>query len=232
MSQLLQLNNISFKVLNFNNDFIILRCAEPQRLMMIGEIILKNQFEFIDEVIATEFEICLKLNVNYSEEKLSQLTNLSFISKDKRNLYKLPIWFNTHEDWTQVMKHTHLEKDAIIDILQKGTYSIAMLGFLPGFIYIDGLPSVLHVPRKSTPSKYIPANSLAIGDKYLGTYSLASPGGWHVIGSIACPILDLTKLPPVAITGMDQIKIESITKERYEELQSEKIQLLEYNGII
>ncbi len=57
-----------------------------------------------------------------------------------------------------------------------------MLGFLPGFAYLGGLPDALDAPRLATPRKNVPARSVAIADGMCAAYPLDSPGGWRLIG--------------------------------------------------
>lgn len=61
-------------------------------------------------------------------------------------------------------------------------YRVRMSGFSPGFPYLDGLDPELQVPRRSTPRTAIEAGSVAIGGPHAGIYTVASPGGWHVLG--------------------------------------------------
>ena len=200
--------------------------------MPIGQSILDAQFDFIDEVIATEIEICLKINRQYTSDKLPQLSAIKFDKKQDKKIIKLPIWFDDHDDWNNVLEHTQVTQSKYIEFILSSVFDIAMFGFLPGFVYLNGLKPELHVPRKKTPAKYIAADSLALGDKYLGIYSLPSPGGWHVIGKLACSVLDIPALPPLKIKGSDQIKFEAITQEQFDNIKSQKISLESYNGIL
>jgi UPF0271 protein len=61
-------------------------------------------------------------------------------------------------------------------------YTVAMIGFLPGFAYLTGLDPRLIVPRRKTPRTRVPAGSVAVAGPYTGIYPFASPGGWHLIG--------------------------------------------------
>ena len=105
-----------------------------------------------------------------------------------------------------------------------------MFGFLPGYIYFDGLEKSLQVPRKAIPAKYVESNSIAIGGKYLGLYSIESPGGWFVIGRTPIPILEIPKLPPVALNLKDEIILHPILQLEYEQLLKKKISLKQYNS--
>jgi KipI family sensor histidine kinase inhibitor len=144
--------------------------------------------------------------------------------------YQLPVYFTEHDDWSAVMATSGCSKNNIIEKLTATEYTIAMFGFLPGFIYLAGLDPALHVPRKTVPSKYVKANSVAIGGKYLGLYALDSPGGWHVIGQTPVSILQMPQLPPVPLHPGDRLQICSISKAAFDELETNKISLIQYNG--
>jgi len=230
MSSFLFLNNIKLDIVNFNNDFVLLKSKQPANLSLIGETILNNNFDFIDEVIATEQEICLKTNKNFIFSKLAQFNQLIFKSDHQKRTIKIPIYFKEHNDWQTIMEHTSFTKSAIITKLKSLNFSVAMFGFLPGFVYLNGLPNELHVPRKNTPAKYIKANSLAIGGPYLGIYSLPSPGGWNIIGQLACSVINIPNLPPVQINNNDELIITQISESTYHSIIDKEINLMQYNG--
>jgi len=62
------------------------------------------------------------------------------------------------------------------------TYSVYVIGFSPGFPYLGPLDGDLHMPRRVSPRLRVPAGSVAIGGEHTGIYSVASPGGWWLIG--------------------------------------------------
>ena len=75
-----------------------------------------------------------------------------------------------------------LSTDTLIEHHAAPTYTVAAIGFVPGFAYLDGLADKLRAARRSTPRVRVPAGSVAIGGPYTGVYPVDSPGGWHVIG--------------------------------------------------
>jgi KipI family sensor histidine kinase inhibitor len=66
-----------------------------------------------------------------------------------------------------------------------------MMGFSPGFPYLDGLDPKLHLDRRPSPRNHIAPGSVAIGGSHAGIYSVASPGGWHLLGNTKWPLFDL-----------------------------------------
>ena len=78
-------------------------------------------------------------------------------------------------------------------------YEVAMMGFLPGFAYLSGLPECLYAPRLDTPRTLVPAGSVAIGGLQTGIYPMASPGGWRIIGRTQAVLFDSNHTPPVLL---------------------------------
>ena len=85
-------------------------------------------------------------------------------------------------DIADVAKHAKISEAEVIKLHSGALYRVAALGFSPGFPYLTGLPSKLHMPRKATPRTEVPAGSVGIGAAQTGVYPLATPGGWSLIG--------------------------------------------------
>lgn len=63
-----------------------------------------------------------------------------------------------------------------------GRYTVAMLGFSPGFAYLLGLDPWLATPRLDHPRPRVPAGSVGIAGPQTGIYPQDLPGGWRIIG--------------------------------------------------
>ena len=81
----------------------------------------------------------------------------------------------------------------VIELHALPTYSVFLIGFSPGFPYLGPLDSRLHAPRLDTPRPRVPAGSVAIGGEHTGIYSVASPGGWWLIGRTESEIFSVSK---------------------------------------
>jgi UPF0271 protein len=62
-------------------------------------------------------------------------------------------------------------------------YTVATIGFLPGFAYLRGLDPALVIPRRGTPRRRVAPGSVAIAGPYTGIYPFSSPGGWNLLGT-------------------------------------------------
>jgi len=229
----LQINGILLDVISYADTFVLLRpTRKGQSLYPISQAIYDANFPYIDEVIGSEVEICLKLNNSFKQEQLRELEQLNCLVASKNSSYKLPIYFGGDHDWALIEKHSGLSKKNYLAKLLEAPLQLAMLGFLPGFLYIKGLDPKLSIPRKKTPDSKVKPGSIAIGDNYMGFYSLASPGGWNVIGLSPVKVLDTTQLPAININVGDTLIPYELSRKTYQALQNTPLTLLEYNELL
>ncbi len=225
------MNQSDILIENYNNDFLIIKSKSDGQLQLLGATLHAAQLPFIEELIVTPAEICLKLNSLFSPEcieRLKQLQASAFVAPDS---LKLPICFSEHDDWSYILAKTGLRKQEIRERLLSTQFKVAMFGFLPGFTYMTGLEPLLHVPRKPFPSKYVPANSLAIGGQYLGVYAVDSPGGWHVIARVAVSLLQTHELPPVEFRVGDEVGLQELEEQEFENIKQRGLTLKQYNAV-
>ncbi len=96
-------------------------------------------------------------------------------------LHEVPVVYEG-PDLAEVAEATGLTIDEVIHLHSDPEYQVRMMGFSPGFPYLDGLNPRLHLPRRGSPRKRIEPGTVAIGGPHAGIYSIASPGGWHLLG--------------------------------------------------
>lgn len=100
------------------------------------------------------------------------------------------------EDLDEVASLTGLSREEVVRRHSTGTYTVAYLGFSPGFGYLSGLDPALHVARRESPRKAVPAGSVAVAGPYAAVYPSRSPGGWRLLGRSRLPLWDVTREPP------------------------------------
>ncbi len=106
--------------------------------------------------------------------------------------------------------------DATVAAHTAGNYTVAMIGFLPGFPYLDGLDPALHTPRRSSPRTKVPVGSIGIGGSSTGIYPCSSPGGWHLIGRTPLALFAPRRTPPALLQAGDRVRFTAITREVYD----------------
>lgn len=126
------------------------------------------------------YDTVLELKALYSSNTLPE--------KQENRLWEIPVCYSPAlaPDLNAFAKTKSLSVDEIIALHTTPRYTIFFIGFLPGFLYLEGLDPELHLSRKNTPSLEVKKGSVAIGGNQTGIYPITSPGGWHVIGM--CPL--------------------------------------------
>ncbi len=225
------LNNLKFKVSAFSHHLLLHPSDKPTlHLPYLAKQILDNSNTTIIDVRATEEEICISYDSESPEQILDYLSTLPIETvSETRKHFVLPVLFYETEDMSHIETHTGMSSDDYIKHLISAKYTLRMLGFVPGFLYMTGLENKLHVPRKSMPVTNIPAGSIAVGGEFLGLYSLSTPAGWNVIGKTPIRVLDIPNTPPMVVSPGDTIEIKSISEDEFRVLEVMAQNIIEYN---
>ena len=103
------------------------------------------------------------------------------------------------QDLPEVAGLTGLDAEEVVRRHTAPEYTVAFLGFSPGFPYLVGLDPALEVPRRDTPRTSIPAGSVGLAGGQTGIYPSASPGGWQLIGRTEVTLFDPGRDPPALL---------------------------------
>lgn len=155
------------------------------------------------------------------EEIQSKLKKIS-TSEISPQIHKVPVSYELGLDWEGVEKHTGLKRKEVIKKHMNSNYTVAMMGFIPGFLYLSGLDEKISCPRKAEPRTKIPAGSVGIAGNQTGVYSLESPGGWQIIGRTPNSFFDPKMDPPSEVKPGDKIEFYSISEPEFKKLRTEE----------
>jgi len=103
-----------------------------------------------------------------------------------------------------------LTPDELVQRHTAGDYTVAMIGFAPGFPYLSGLDPALALPRLATPRARVAAGSVAIGGAQTGIYPRESPGGWRLLGRTPWVLFDPRREPPALLQPGDRVRFRAI----------------------
>jgi len=109
-------------------------------------------------------------------------------------------------DLPALAKRARMSVAEYIDCHSAAEYSVAFLGFQPGFPYLRGLPTALHAPRRASPRQRVASGSVAIGEAYTGIYPDDGPGGWHIIGRTTAVLFDPLREAPALLMPGDRVR--------------------------
>jgi inhibitor of KinA len=99
-----------------------------------------------------------------------------------------------------------LAPDAFVAAHASARYTVALIGFMPGFPYLSGLPERLAQPRLSAPRRRVPAGSVGIAGAQTGVYPFDSPGGWQIIGRTDLKLFDPHAAEPSLLRAGDIVR--------------------------
>jgi KipI family sensor histidine kinase inhibitor len=113
-------------------------------------------------------------------------------------------------DLSSVADATGLAVDEVVARHTSQTYSVDLLGFVPGFAYLSELDPSLQIPRRPQPRPRVAAGSVAIAAAQTGIYPLDTPGGWHIIGNTTTVMFDPAREPPSLLAAGDTVRFERV----------------------
>lgn len=136
--------------------------------------------------------------------------------------WQIPVCYDSPfgPDLESLAREKEVSRDQIIAWHSSKTYTVYMLGFLPGFVYLGELPEQLLCKRKKQPRTKVPARSVAIAGSQTGIYPLDAPGGWQIIGKTPVPVFFPRSETPFLFESGDQVRFVSVSKPRFEKLES------------
>jgi len=121
--------------------------------------------------------------------------------------HRIPVRYNGM-DLDAVAVATGLSVEEIIARHSGRTYTVDLLGFVPGFAYLSELDASLQIPRRAEPRPRIAAGSVGIAAAQTAVYPLDTPGGWHIIGSTETVMFDATRDTPALLAPGDTVRFE------------------------
>lgn len=116
-------------------------------------------------------------------------------------------------------KRAGMSEDEFIRRHAEAEYRVAMIGFMPGFPYLTGLPPELGQPRRSSPRNVVPAGAVGIAGGQTGVYPLATPGGWQLIGRTPLALFDPKRAAPILLRAGDIVRFVPIDETNLGEWQ-------------
>ena len=105
-----------------------------------------------------------------------------------------------------VVAHTDLSIDEIVEIHSAPAYPVYALGSHPGYCYLGGMDARIATPRRKVPVLSIPGGAVSIGGAQTGVSASTGPSGWNTIGTTAMRFFDPTQDPPALLQPGDTLR--------------------------
>lgn len=125
----------------------------------------------------------------------------------RRAVLRVPVAYGGENgpDLDKVAAALNMLPEEVVKLHGDARYTVAAVGFSPGFPYLTGLPAALQLPRKKSPQR-VAAGAVAIAGGQAGIYPNASQGGWHVIGRTPLQLFDAGREEPALLRPGDRLR--------------------------
>lgn len=167
-------------------------------------ITIYYQPDLIDfETLITELE-----RINHSPPKMGHICPIVF---------EIPVCYEGElgPDLAFVAEYHSMTEQEVINLHANREYLIYMMGFMPGFPYLGGLPEKLAVPRLEKPRRNVMPGAVGIGGDQTGIYPADAPSGWRIIGTTPVILFSPDKEEPFLFSSGHYIKFVPISKEKF-----------------
>jgi len=140
-------------------------------------------------------------------------------SKPKQKyLWKLPVCYDLDFgiDLEVAAETLSLSVHELIKQHTENVYTVYGIGFLPGFMYLGGLPKSLEMPRRASPRLRVKAGAVGLAGKQTGIYPQESPGGWNILGNCPVALFNAKEENPCFVKVGDKVQFFTIERAEYD----------------
>ncbi|HEY5704366.1 MAG TPA: 5-oxoprolinase subunit PxpB [Terrimicrobiaceae bacterium] len=157
----------------------------------------ENPLEGLDDVTPAYCSVLLEFRdskrISAQLSKLDELLkSAQALPPEEAPLHEISVCYDG-PDIEELARRNRLSVSDVAELHALPIYNVFLIGFSPGFPYLGPLDPRLHVPRLDSPRSRVPVGSVAIGGEHTGIYSVASPGGWWLIGRTDRELFSLSK---------------------------------------
>ena len=214
------------------------------RVLGLAETIDKARSDALFSAIVDVVPTFRSLTVHYDPlrcdgerlgEALLRLAETSGAKEAVGRQWYLPVCFDDEfaPDLAELAQIKGLTCEAVIDRLITAEFRVYMIGFMPGFPYMGGLPAELQMPRLASPRKAVPERSLAVAGEMCAVYPWESPGGWRLLGRTPVPMFSAADPVPALLASGDRVRWRAIDRGTYLEMEAAaKAGALDRNGLL
>ena len=164
------------------------------------------------ESVVVQFD-AVHMDCRAAEERLKEALEADIEPVDgDGELIEIPVVYGGEHgpDLETVCEMQGLTVEEAIALHTGSEYTVDLVGFTPGFVFIGGLDEQLDVPRRDEPRQRLEPGSVGIAGGRTGLYALAVPGGWQIIGRTSMQLFDPYDEPPNRLTAGMRVRFVAV----------------------
>lgn len=128
--------------------------------------------------------------------------------------------FAPDRDW--IAQKMGLSAEALTEWHSNLQFTVTMLGFMPGFAYLQCRENIADIGRLQKPRQKVDAGSIGLIGGQSCIYSFSSPGGWPIIGRTPFRLFDPDKVKPAMLSANQLVSFQPISKVEFDAIAGEQ----------
>jgi KipI family sensor histidine kinase inhibitor len=195
-----------------------------RRVLALDRALARHAIAGVTEAVPTYRSLLVHydpVQLGFEElgEKLTALAQLPVPPTTSTRRWRIPVTYGGEHgiDLEDVATTLGTTPDGVVARHVAGDYRVAMIGFTPGWSYLSGLETFLHMPRRQDPRLLTPAGTISIGGVQTGIQCLAGPSGWHLLGRTAVRTYQLHRDPIFLLEPGDAITFVAVDAKTFAE---------------
>ncbi|WP_108809744.1 carboxyltransferase domain-containing protein [Sphingorhabdus sp. Alg231-15] len=155
----------------------------------------------------------------------TQLDSLTTHAMTEAETITIPLCYDEQfaPDISWVAEKMDLSVEALIALHSSAQFTVTMLGFMPGFAYLQCHENIPAIGRLPKPRQRVAAGSIGLIGEQSCIYSFDSPGGWPIIGRTPVKLFDADRPRPALLTGSQRIAFQPISSAEFKALRDETV---------
>lgn len=176
--------------------------------------------------IAVQFDPALISPDDAAESLRDRLAGKPPRLKESENIVVIPVCYqdNLAPDMKYVAEKLGIPPISVPSWHTAQAHRVAMLGFMPGFAYLESSEEIADIGRLASPRQLVKAGSIGLIGRQSCIYSFDSPGGWPIIGRTPLRLFDPAKSRPALLSAGDTVRFQSISRHAFDRLQQDQQQ--------
>lgn len=173
--------------------------------------------------LAVQFDPALISPDDAAHRASNQLSNLTRVRSHSRSAITIPVCYEPEfaPDREFIAERLGITQETLPSWHISQMHRVTMLGFMPGFAYLESTEGRPNIGRLASPRQLVAAGSIGVIGRQSCIYSFDSPGGWPIIGRTPLCLFDPSKNQPALLSAGQNIRFEPISKLAFDGWQQE-----------
>lgn len=168
--------------------------------------------------IAVQFDPAIVSPDDAGRMASDQIFNLTAMASKPLSTVVIPVCYDAAfaPDSEYVAKKLGITVETLPSWHASQIQRVSMLGFMPGFAYLESMEECPAIGRLASPRQLVTAGSIGIIGRQSCIYSFDSPGGWPIIGRTPLRLFDPVKNQPALLSAGETLRFETISKDAFD----------------